>query len=162
MYKRKWHPSKSAKAEFKNKMTEIEDFCNKNGIDRSLRNDSYYFMLNGKNYRVSNHTIEASNAKAYDAVTGEKKRDLYHPDGREEDTVYITASKTRIIDVYNDLAAGYELDKRGNRVEKIEEPRSKAQIKPLISRSQIKQNADKIAHTHNEQLNNTKSKEQEL
>lgn len=72
MYKRKWHPSKSAKAEFKNKMTEIEDFCNKNGIDRSLRNDSYYFMLNGKNYRVSNHTIEASNAKAYDAVTGEK------------------------------------------------------------------------------------------
>lgn len=162
MYKRKWHPSKSAKAEFKNKMTEIEDFCNKNGIDRSLRNDSYYFMLNGKNYRVSNHTIEASNAKAYDAVTGEKKRDLYHPDGREEDTVYITASKTRIIDIYNDLAAGYELDKRGNRVEKIEEPRSKAQIKPLISRSQIKQNADKIAHTHNEQLNNTKSKEQEL
>ena len=63
MYKRKWHPSKSAKAEFKNKMTEIEDFCNKNGIDRSVRNDSYYFMLNGKNYRVSNHTIEASNAK---------------------------------------------------------------------------------------------------
>lgn len=102
------------------------------------------------------------NAKAYDAVTGEKKRDLYHPDGREEDTVYITASKTRIIDIYNDLAAGYELDKRGNRVEKIEEPRSKAQVKPLISRSKIKQNADKIAHTHNEQRNNTKSKEQEL
>lgn len=79
-----------------------------------------------------------------------------------DDTVYITASKTRIIDIYNDLAAGYELDKRGNRVEKIEEPRSKAQVKPLISRSKIKQNADKIAHTHNEQRNNTKSKEQEL
>ena len=34
--------------------------------------------------------------------------------------------------------------------------------KSLISRSKIKQNADKIAHTHNEQRNNTKSKEQEL
>ena len=42
------------------------------------------------------------------------------------------------------------------------EKQPKQPKKSLISRSQIKQNADKIAHTHNEQLNNTKSKEQEL
>lgn len=33
----------------------------------------------------------------------------------EEDTVYIHASKTRIIQIYNDLKDGYELDGRGNR-----------------------------------------------
>ena len=42
------------------------------------------------------------------------------------------------------------------------EKQPKQPKKSLISRSQIKQNADKIAHTHNEQRNNTKSKEQEL
>lgn len=42
------------------------------------------------------------------------------------------------------------------------EKKLKQQKKSLISRKQIKQNADKIAHTHNEQLNNTKSKGQEL
>ena len=42
------------------------------------------------------------------------------------------------------------------------EKQPKQPKKSLISRSKIKQNADKIAHTHNEQRNNTKSKEQEL
>lgn len=30
-------------------------------------------------------------------------------------TVYIHAGKTRIIEIYNDLKAGYQLDGRGNR-----------------------------------------------
>ena len=72
-------------------------------------------MLNGINYRVSNHTVETSNSKAYDDF-GNKTRELYHPQGREDNTVYITAGKTRIIDIYNDLKAGYKLDKRGNRI----------------------------------------------
>lgn len=44
-----------------------------------------------------------------------KQRELYHQDGREDNTVYIHASKTRIIEIYNDIVAGYKLDGRGNR-----------------------------------------------
>lgn len=113
-YGRRWKPSKSAAREFAEKMDEIKKFCNENGIDYSLSCDSYYFIVNGIKYRVSNHTIEASNYKAYDE-DGNIIRELYHPNGRESDTIYITAGKTRIMDIYNDLKNGYELDKRGNR-----------------------------------------------
>jgi len=111
---RKFRPSKKQAAEFAAKMKEIEKFCIENGINQSLRGDSYYFNVNGISYRVSNHTIEASNAKAFNEV-GEQIRDIYHPTGRDEETIYITASKTRIIEIYNDLKNGYELDKRGFR-----------------------------------------------
>lgn len=111
----KWRPSKAQKQEYARKMQEIEEFCAANGIQQSYKGDSYYFMLNGINYRVSNHSVEASNAAAYDEHTGEKKRELYHDGGREENTVYIHAGKTRIIEIYNDLKAGYQLDGRGNR-----------------------------------------------
>ena len=65
---------------------------------------------------VSNHTIAASNRHAYDKVTGVQIRPLYH----DFDTydAEITAGKTRIIQIYNDLKAGYELDKRGFRKNK--------------------------------------------
>ena len=111
----KWKPSKTAKKIFAQKMEEIDAFCAANGISASASNDSYYFNLNGVNYRVSNHTIEASNAHAYDKITGQQIRPLYHSSYREEDTIYIHASKTRIIDIYNDLKAGYALDGRGYR-----------------------------------------------
>ena len=111
----RWKPSKTAKREFSEKLKEIEKFCAENGICSSSSNDSYYFTVRGVNYRVSNHTIEASNRGAYDELTGEKKRTLYHQNGREENTVYIHASKTRIIEIYNDLIAGYTLDGRGYR-----------------------------------------------
>ena len=110
----RWKPSKSAAIEFAQKMGEIDAFCNENGISASRSNDSYYFTLNGKNYRVSNHSIEASNAKAYD-WKGEQIREKYHDDVRDDETVYIHASKTRIIEIYNDLKNGYELDGRGYR-----------------------------------------------
>ncbi len=95
-------------------MQKIGAFCAENGIHSSLSFDSYYFTLNGVKYRVSNHSVEASNREAFDELTGQK-RELYHQNGREDDVVYIHASKTRIIEIYNDLAAGYELDGRGNR-----------------------------------------------
>ena len=63
--------------------------------------DSYYFTINNQKYRVSNHTVEASNSAAFDSTTGTYKRSLYHPDGREDDTVYIHAGKTRIIEIFN-------------------------------------------------------------
>lgn len=113
--RKKWKPSKTAAKEFADKMNEIEKFCKENGISSSNNKDSYYFELNGINYRVSNHSIEASNRAAYNELTGEKKRELYHDTERNSETIYIHASKTRIIDIYNDLKDGYRLDGRGNR-----------------------------------------------
>lgn len=110
----KFKLSKAERVAFAEKMKEIELFCETNGIYRSQRGDSYYFNLNGKQYRVSNHTVAASNKGAFDEY-GERFRPLYHPEGEKDDTVYITAGKTRIIEIYNDLKAGYELDRRGNR-----------------------------------------------
>lgn len=114
MYHRRWKPSKARAREFAEEMQEISDFCNENGIERSVGSDSYYFTIDGQKYRVSNHSIEASNAHAYNWM-GEQVRPKYHEDERDRDTRYIHASKTRIIQIYNDLAAGYELDGRGNR-----------------------------------------------
>ena len=95
-------------------MNEISDFCSENGIRYSLSMDSYYFAINGQKYRVSNHTVEQSNRSAIDEL-GRYNHPIYHPNGRESDVVYIFASKTRIIEIYNDLKNGYELDGRGYR-----------------------------------------------
>jgi hypothetical protein len=110
----KWKPSKAAAREYAQKMEEIGAFCSANGITASRSGDSYYFSINGQEYRVSNHSVEASNAGAVNWI-GEKTREEYHPDGRRADVIYIHASKTRIIEIYNDLKAGHELDGRGNR-----------------------------------------------
>lgn len=112
-YGKKWKPSKTAAQHFAQTMNEIAEFCAENGIQQSQRGDSYYFIINGVNYRVSNHTVEASNRAAFDELTGEQLRELYHKGGRDSDTVYITASKTRIREIYNALKAGKRLDGRG-------------------------------------------------
>ena len=91
-------------------------FATKTALSQVKNNDSYYFTLNSTKYRVSNHTIEASNKAAFDIDTGMYKRDLYHKTERKDDTVYIHAGKTRIIDIYNDLKAGYKLDGKGYRI----------------------------------------------
>lgn len=116
MFRRRWTPSITASHEFAKKMQEIDTFCAMHGIDRSESSDSYYFTINGQRYRVSNHSVEASDAAAYGPL-GEKIREPYH-NGRDPGTKYIHASKTRIMDIYNDLLAGYELDGRGNRKNK--------------------------------------------
>lgn len=113
-YSHRWKPSKTAIREFAQKMDEIDDFVAKNGISQSANSDSYYFTINGKDYRVSNHSVEASNRGAYDQF-GNQRRMLYHPGGRDKDTIYIHAGKTRIKDIYNDLMAGWELDGKGYR-----------------------------------------------
>jgi len=108
----KYRFSKSEKQEFAEKMREIEEFCDKNKIETSLSNDSYYFTIDGQDYRVSNHTVAASNRGAYDEMCGQV-RPLYHPDGEKNDVVYITASKTRIIEIFKNLKAGKKLNRRG-------------------------------------------------
>lgn len=109
----KWKPSKSAARAFAQEMDTIREFCATHGIDASASCDSYYFTVAGKKYRVSNHTIESSNAGAFDPVTGQQRRELYHA-GRELNTVYIHAGKTRIIEIYTAIQAGKQLDGRGN------------------------------------------------
>jgi len=111
----KWKPSKAAAADFTAKMAEIDQFCASHGITQSRSSDSYYFEIDGVKYRVSNHTVDASNRGAYDAF-GNQIRDLYHEDG-ESGMICITAGKTRIIEIYNDLEAGYKLNRRGYRIE---------------------------------------------
>ena len=111
-YGRKWKPSKSKAREFAQTMDEIAEFCNENGILQSRAGDSYYFNMNGTSYRVSNHTVEASNRAAFNWV-GEQVRELYHDNERDDNTVYITASKTRIREIYNNIKAGKRLDGRG-------------------------------------------------
>lgn len=113
MYYRKWKTNKTKAKEFAKKMNEIEQFCFENGITKSRTSNSYYFTINDQNYRVSNHTIKASNLKAYDDL-GNKIREEYHEKEERKDTIYITASKTRIIEIYNNLKDGKKLDRRGN------------------------------------------------
>lgn len=109
----RWKASKAKAREYAQQMEAITDFCLKNNIQQSMTSDSYYFQINGQNYRVSNHTVAASDKGMYDEF-GRKIRDSYHT-YESDDTIYITASKTRIMAIYNDLKNGYELDKRGNR-----------------------------------------------
>ena len=102
--------SKSAKRAFAQKMDEIKSFCDEHAITYSNTMDSFYFYYNGTNYRLSNHTVEASNRGAYDAL-GNNIREKYH-NGRNENTIYYTVGKTRLIEVYNDIIKGFELDGR--------------------------------------------------
>ena len=113
MYRR-FKPSKTQKRAFAKKMDEVKEFCDENCINYSKAMDSFYFTINGKHYRVSNHSVESSNAGAFD-WKGEQLRELYHKNGRESDTIYIHASKTRIKEIYINLQRGYELDGRGHR-----------------------------------------------
>ena len=106
--------SKNYKREFAQTMEKIRVFCHENGIQYSATMDSYYFSVDGQAYRVSNHSVEASNQAARNAQ-GDFLRDEYHPGGRRENVVYIHAGKTRIIEIYKDIVNGYELDGRGNR-----------------------------------------------
>lgn len=108
----KWKPSKTEARAYAEKMEKIKAFCEQNGIYQSRAGDSYYFTLNGVNYRVSNHTTQASDAGAFD-IYGEKIRELYHDN--DDKIINIIAGKTRIIEIYNDLKEGYDLDGRGNR-----------------------------------------------
>ena len=117
----RYRPSRAKAREFAAKMDEVERFCDEHGIRTSASMDSFYFAINGEQYRVSNHTVAASNAGRFanDPITGEwvETRAKYHDDGEFDHDHEITAGKTRIIDIYNDLVAGRKLDKRGRRIQ---------------------------------------------
>jgi hypothetical protein len=95
----KWKPSKHAKEEFAQKMRYIDAYCKEHNIEQSSTSDSYYFEVYGQKYRVSNHSVESS--------------PNYHPAGREKNVIYIHASKTRIIEIHQNLLQGHKLDGHG-------------------------------------------------
>jgi len=100
----RYRPSKTAKREFAKKMEDIDAFCSKNQIYSSKNNNSYYFEIKGKKYRVSNHSVESR--KEWDIVNGEVMLVPKKDNKRSSDTTYIHASKTRIKEIYNNLQAG--------------------------------------------------------
>lgn len=109
-YKKFYRISKSEAREFAELMQEIDDFCIKNNITQSYSGDSYYFEItkpkNNPNlgrWRVSNHSIKSSQKYSSGA---------YHQND-DENLNCITASKTRIMQIYSDLKAGWILTKRG-------------------------------------------------
>ncbi len=110
-YGQPFRMSKKAKAEYAQKMKEVETFVKENDIKQAQNGKSFYFELNGKKYRVSNHTVEASNAGAFNSE-GQQVRELYHPEGREGET-QIFASPTRLIEIYNAIKDGKQVDGRG-------------------------------------------------
>lgn len=107
-----WKLSRAKKQEFAKKMDEIWGYCCENGISSSRNQDSYYFSVNGQKYRISNHTIESSNARAYNEY-GQQVRNKYHDDQRADNVIYIHASKTRLIEIHKKLLAGKKLDGHG-------------------------------------------------
>lgn len=109
---KKWKPSKVAAREFAETMNEIEKYCATHNIKSSASSDSYYFTVNGIPYRVSNHSVEASNAHSANFL-GEKVREKYHEDGRNAGTIYIHASKARIIEIHKAILGGSQINGRG-------------------------------------------------
>lgn len=116
-YGNRWKPSKKQRQDFATKMQEINEFCEQNGIAQSASGDSYYFTIDGQKYRVSNHAVEQRKGRVigYDPTGNPQRQQL--PDGwtkRKDDVIYIHAGKTRIIEIYNALKEGKQLDGFGN------------------------------------------------
>ena len=85
-----WKPNKRRKKEFYETMCKIDEFCRKNRILQSKGSDTYYFTIGDASY-----------------VVGNRKRSV------PQDAVFILASKTRIIEIYENLVQGKQLDYRG-------------------------------------------------
>jgi hypothetical protein len=108
---RKFKPNKTEKLIYIDKLTKLDNFLSSNtDIVSSSTRESFYFTVNGKYIRVSNHTISKSNSNMYDDL-GNKIRDSYHLCKYDTE---ITASPLRLPEIYTYLLNGVELDKRGN------------------------------------------------
>ena len=80
---------------------ELTEFCERNGIRRSKYGDSFYFTLQGKRYRISNHSTEISNSWSRN-LNGKQIRRPYH--SRRDNTVSIIAPRSRVKAIYEELS----------------------------------------------------------
>ena len=109
----KWKPSKAAAAEYAVKIKELEYFlADHPEIRSSSSRESFYFQVEDKSVRVSNHTVAKSDSGRFDEFGGEI-RPSYH---QEDYDIQITASPLRLPQIWADLNAGFELNKRGVRI----------------------------------------------
>lgn len=96
MAKGYWTHSKSEKKYFANTMTLIDKFCKEHGVEHIENGGSYRFTLNGKQYIITNSVLP---------------KEL-----RKKGVTYFFASQLRLMDIYNDLVCGKELDAHGKRI----------------------------------------------
>jgi|LakMenEpi03Aug12_release.lakeMendotaPanAssembly.Ray.scaffolds.fasta_scaffold1369336_2 hypothetical protein len=109
----KWKPSKSAINEYKEKKDRLDTFLKEHSeIISSTSKESFYFMIDDKYIRVSNHTIAKSDSGMLDEF-GNMLRDSYH---KTDYDICVTASPLRLPEIYQDLKAGIKLNKRGVRI----------------------------------------------
>ena len=106
------------KIEFVPKIDEIDEFCSKNGILHYPWDDSYFFTVNGKECRVCDYTKFFPSHNNYDFNCKKLPPDRLFYGKRGEYDVDIIAGRTRLVQIYNDLKAGYDLDRRGFRKNK--------------------------------------------
>ena len=113
--------SNEEKRDFAIKMKEITRFCLKNNIQIGTNHNSYTFSLNGKNYIVSNFGTD--DFKKYIAKLANQgvKEAVRYLQILEKEIISIQASKLRIMEIYNDLKAGKQLDKNGREIMKTNE-----------------------------------------
>ena len=81
----------------------LDDFCRQNGIRQSKSGNSFYFRLNGKSYRVSDHTEQYSNVCSRD-LKGRKIRKCYH--GKTSRTNTILAQRSEVKRIYEEIKYG--------------------------------------------------------
>ena len=121
--KRHFVPSAEEKEAFKAAMRELEAYVKAEGISASAGYDSFYFEVDDRSYRVSNHSVEASNRNRCDKCQREhggapcsevKHCYVFHKGGRDKAVRYIHAGKTRLVGIHKALKAGFKLDGRGN------------------------------------------------
>lgn len=113
------------KRNFAIKMKQIIKFCMANKIYMAANYNSYSFWLNGKRYLVTNYNFDdykkylkkLSNQGFAPATIYLKMLENEYDDN----VIRIQASKLRIMEIYNDLKAGKQLDKNGREIMKTSE-----------------------------------------
>ena len=117
--------SDEEKRNFAIKMKQIIKFCMANKIYMAANYNSYSFWLNGKRYLVTNYNFDdykkylkkLSNQGFSPAAMYLKMLENEYDDN----VIRIQASKLRIMEIYNDLKAGKQLDKNGREIMKTSE-----------------------------------------
>ena len=110
--------SDEEKRNFAIKMKEITKFCLKNNIQVGTNHNSYTFSLNGKNYIVSNFGTDDFKKYITKLANQGVKQAVRYLQILEKEIISIQASKLRIMEIYNDLKAGKQLDKNGREIMK--------------------------------------------
>ena len=113
--------SNEEKRDFAIKMKEITKFCLKNNINVGTNHNSYTFSLNGKNYIVSNFGTDDFKKYITKLANQGVKQAIRYLQILEKEIISIQASKLRIMEIYNDLKAGKQLDKNGREIMKTSE-----------------------------------------